>query len=269
MNLASSSRRRARSGFTLIELLVVIAIIAILAAILFPVFAQARSKARQAMCLSNMKQLGTAFMMYIQDYDETFPPTDYDMPVIGRITWPTLVDPYVKASIEKPVGALEPKNQRKSVFVCPSVDQPTPDPAWEALNGSPGSRPLLSYGTNSNLMPNGRGLVWPNVPAVKPLAAVGSPASLVMLAPNLGTVPNISGRDDQGYDGINRNDQQIYLARYRHSGGANYNFTDGHAKWFKAPANFKSQSFSGVCYRSPRAGAAFANCTAWYREIGD
>ena len=62
-----------KSGFTLIELLVVIAIIAILAAILFPVFAQAREKARQTACLSNMKQQGTAVMMYSQDYDETLP----------------------------------------------------------------------------------------------------------------------------------------------------------------------------------------------------
>src|SRR5579862_2964608 len=64
---------QARSGFTLIELLVVIAIIAILAAILFPVFAQAREKARSASCLSNTKQLGLGLVMYVQDYDETFP----------------------------------------------------------------------------------------------------------------------------------------------------------------------------------------------------
>ena len=64
---------RTTRAFTLIELLVVIAIIAILAAILFPVFAQARAKARQAACLSNMKQIGNALMMYTQDYDETLP----------------------------------------------------------------------------------------------------------------------------------------------------------------------------------------------------
>src|SRR5437899_22610 len=67
-----------RTGFTLIELLVVIAIIAILAAILFPVFAQARDKARQATCLSNCKQIGLAHMMYAQDYDETFSPSRYN-----------------------------------------------------------------------------------------------------------------------------------------------------------------------------------------------
>src|SRR6516165_5669613 len=67
-----SSARDSVFGFTLIELLVVIAIIAILAAILFPVFAKVREKARQTMCLSNEKQMGLAYMQYVQDYDETY-----------------------------------------------------------------------------------------------------------------------------------------------------------------------------------------------------
>jgi prepilin-type N-terminal cleavage/methylation domain-containing protein/prepilin-type processing-associated H-X9-DG protein len=78
-----ASMRRGRPGFTLIELLVVIAIIAILAAILFPVFAQAREKARQTTCLSNEKQLALAILMYVQDYDETYPLATYPKPEWG------------------------------------------------------------------------------------------------------------------------------------------------------------------------------------------
>jgi prepilin-type N-terminal cleavage/methylation domain-containing protein/prepilin-type processing-associated H-X9-DG protein len=108
---------RARRAFTLIELLVVIAIIAILAALLFPVFAQAREKARQTSCLSNLKQLGTAMVMYSQDYDELFPP------VIGReasdrfyfeMSWMSLIQPYVK---------------NLGVFIDPSSGFPSTD--WQ------------------------------------------------------------------------------------------------------------------------------------------
>ncbi len=99
MNAAKS-----KMGFTLIELLVVIAIIAILAAILFPVFAQARAQARKVVCLSNMKQIGLASMMYVQDYDEIFAPnrlykdgTNTDIAPNGA-TWHALIYPYIKNS---------------------------------------------------------------------------------------------------------------------------------------------------------------------------
>ena len=82
-----------KSAFTLIELLVVIAIIAILAAILFPVFAQAREKARQATCISNLKQLGLASMMYSQDYDENLVMLENSN---ARFTIANMLDPYIK-----------------------------------------------------------------------------------------------------------------------------------------------------------------------------
>jgi prepilin-type N-terminal cleavage/methylation domain-containing protein len=110
-------RRRTRTGFTLIELLVVIAIIAILAAILFPVFAQARESARRSGCQSNMKQVTTAILMYAQDYDETLPyQQDGDLCDYGKSShavWINSTMPYVK---------------NKQVWWCPSTDKWAPLP---------------------------------------------------------------------------------------------------------------------------------------------
>ena len=104
------SRNRA---FTLIELLVVIAIIAILAAILFPVFAQAREKARATACLSNLKQVGLALMMYTQDYDETNPPYNDGVTNFN--------DANVVATTPNFLGCLTPYTKNKGIYFCPSV----------------------------------------------------------------------------------------------------------------------------------------------------
>lgn len=124
---------RSRSGFTLIELLVVIAIIAILAAILFPVFVQARESARSASCLSNMKQIGLALRMYGQDYDETYPNIRlYSDPHLAccnaDLTWKNVVQPFIK---------------NKGVYACPSN---------KFVNFRPGNKATLNS--------NGQGEGW-------------------------------------------------------------------------------------------------------------
>ena len=107
---------RSRSGFTLIELLVVIAIIAILAAILFPVFAQAREKARAITCISNCKQLGLASTMYTQDYDETLVPAHINScDGSGRGTWMSLLNPYMKN-----VNGTGQGGNGGTIVACPS-----------------------------------------------------------------------------------------------------------------------------------------------------
>lgn len=101
-------------GFTLIELLVVIAIIAILAAILFPVFAKAREKARQASCQSNLKQIGQAHLMYQQDFSETGPPSSF---AAAQLLWYDRLDPYVKTLQRSQPTA---NNIPGGVYICPS-----------------------------------------------------------------------------------------------------------------------------------------------------
>jgi prepilin-type N-terminal cleavage/methylation domain-containing protein len=112
---------RNRGGFTLIELLVVIAIIAILAAILFPVFAQAREKARQTACTSNLKQIGTAFAMYTEDYDERLPDRR-DL----KISLPTGFHPWTTWPATDPRGAwaqivMQPYVKNNDIWACPSI----------------------------------------------------------------------------------------------------------------------------------------------------
>ncbi len=115
--MVSHSKAGRSTAFTLIELLVVIAIIAILAAILFPVFAQAREKARATTCVSNMKQISLATLMYTQDYDECFPFAQGND--VQRATIADLVDPYIKAGNLNNDSAGGNAWPETSVWVCP------------------------------------------------------------------------------------------------------------------------------------------------------
>lgn len=155
-----------RPAFTLIELLVVIAIIAILASILFPVFAQARDKARQAACLSNTKQVALGVMQYAQDYDETLPVQGDNGQNRGR--WFVQIYPYVKSA---------------EVFTCPNLPDAKLNPNQFALNNS---NPLSGYGWNTALgyyNPSQTTMTTLEINAASgvPLAEIRKPADTIMV----------------------------------------------------------------------------------------
>ncbi|MBC8143513.1 MAG: DUF1559 domain-containing protein, partial [Armatimonadetes bacterium] len=298
-----------RSGFTLIELLVVIAIIAILAAILFPVFAQAREKARQTSCLSNMKQIGLGLVQYVQDYDELNPTAYFHKAfnpasggtALGYIHWSALLQPYIKSN---------------QIWVCPS-DQlgghaPTcftgnnlgagfpegqlPDKCT-ATGIQDDQAPRISYTANSTILPRYRNINDANAGVtLVPEAEIESPAGTITIVELsnslncvngqsiLGSGRNSSHRSVNGFARVsgggtynqylgeqnditqpiravtvgeinpqlqacNATPQTIYslmtyMGTERHSGGSNYTYADGHAKWNKLsqtldPSNYQ------------------------------
>jgi len=185
-----------RRGFTLIELLVVIAIIAILAAILFPVFAKAREKARQSSCLSNVKQLCTGIMMYSQDYDGRYPFTYWGGPppppwVGSWVYWYQLIMPYVKNS---------------QIFYCPSFSTAaSPDASygmpWWYASTTDSSISGMSYGVAGTVMI-----------AETTWGVLDGPSFFASYQ----SAPVNTGR-----------------LRDQHNDGLNLGFADGHAKWQK------------------------------------
>lgn len=240
----------------MIELLVVIAIIAILAAILFPVFAQARAKARQTACLANQRQLGIALLAYAQDYEETLPPANYPSPRGNNTSWQFMVDPYIKANF--PDRVSDSDNQEVSIFVCPEY--------IKTADKSPVTRPSSSYGANANVMIS-YGVNGPmtGIGILSTLATVEYPSNLVVLSPHRGNCVWTEGDDrNKGMSGATPAcNRGFVVARNRHNNGANYLLADGHAKWFPAPSRYDDQSLSRVIWRRSLAPSGAA---AWFRE---
>lgn len=198
-------------GFTLIELLVVIAIIAILAALLFPVFARAREKARQTSCMSNLKQLGTASLMYAQDYDDMFLPHCLrDLSDFSRVPsayWFQLVMPYV---------------QNDQVMICPSH------------GGAVGGHGVVgSYGyicDGFTLDPSNVNFVGLPFGGIGPMSAIHRPAEFIMLGETTAALCRVC---PLYHDHGPPDTPPIWPVQQRHNEGANYLFYDGHAKWFR------------------------------------
>ena len=205
-----------RYGFTLIELLVVIAIIAILAAILFPVFARAREKARQASCQSNMKQLALALLMYAQDYDETIPAWKVSggCGVGGVFSWKHVIYPYVK---------------NKQVFICPSS-------RWKAYTTCRWYHPL------ANAMQLGQSYAlndcWDGGGSARELelAKILRPSELILI----GEAPH------QLFRALDRPDPNDHTCGTNwpavHNGGINLAYTDGHVRWLRRDRVFSTKA---------------------------
>jgi prepilin-type N-terminal cleavage/methylation domain-containing protein/prepilin-type processing-associated H-X9-DG protein len=206
-----------RAGFTLIELLVVIAIIAILAAILFPVFAQARAKARQTACLSNLKQVGTGLMMYAQDYDETLPGNNSKS--VEALDLPLgFMDP---GSVRNWAKSLMPYVKNLDVWKCPQAP-----PRRETA--SPGYNYSDTAGAgNTNYYLNG-------IPSDRPLAVIPNPADIIflhetsVLTRTCQVRPRLTSLTATTYTEANTPTYDFI-----HNEGANLLFCDGHAKWQK------------------------------------
>lgn len=206
-----------RRGFTLIELLVVIAIIAILAAILFPVFARAREKARQTSCLSNVKEITLAVIMYISDYDQKYPPSSYQLtgstlPCDGKVFWPIMVEPYIKTGMDNSSWS---GGGGGSIWRCPSAGTLT---SWYCGAYADYGMNTYIFNDAEALLQRPAELVMIGEPWIAHTTAPTSREGWYVLSSLYEDDPNCSGY----YAGCG--------TRYDHNSMSNFGFCDGHAK---------------------------------------
>ncbi len=210
-----------RRGFTLIELLVVIAIIAILAAILFPVFARAREKARQASCLSNVKQITLGLLMYAQDYDGRWVRTRTIPGHAGWATWTAAIYPYVK---------------NDQIYRCPSADTGTYGTSCEHCSVTHADLGTFFYACDYtfNRVRNPVTQANEGVEGRKD-SSFEKPATLAVLVDGRRSLLHFYGwaRALQGIDG--RGCDPTLAGR--HNGLCNVGYSDGHAKAYKPPSS--------------------------------
>lgn len=251
-----------RNAFTLIELLVVIAIIAILAAILFPVFAKAREKARQTACLSNVRQLGMAAVMYASDYDERYPPRRLGNSATGlRVNvGPPPCDDRLAWSAQRIPSILQPYVRNAGIFVCPSwsttktcranFPQPTCQWSYSWLTGSPWHTIGLSTGDPGSSLchvcdrhcPSALNQSIFDIYQGPKVSQVVAPASTIMVIEfKIGAGYGAPASVDSDAAAAGDSAHPYIAAELAnpnsqvHNDGNNYAFCDGHAKWMKAP----------------------------------
>jgi prepilin-type N-terminal cleavage/methylation domain-containing protein/prepilin-type processing-associated H-X9-DG protein len=235
---------KSRRGFTLIELLVVIAIIAILASILFPVFARARENARRASCQSNLKQIGLGWMQYAQDYDETMPSAvdggtgaTYP-PNSGWMNYTAFPANKTAKSFHPELGSLYPYIKSTQIFVCASDTQGQSSGNSYAANAC-----VFQVGTNSS-RPG------------KSLAAFDETTKWFLLGEENSDAP-AQGSTDDGYMIVGNTFTD------RHLDGTNLLFLDGHVKWYRNETARSSWFFYGgqpTGTFTPRANDTINNC---------
>jgi prepilin-type N-terminal cleavage/methylation domain-containing protein/prepilin-type processing-associated H-X9-DG protein len=281
-----AQHRSSARAFTLIELLVVIAIIAILAAILFPVFAQAREKARQTSCLSNMKQLTTAVLMYVQDYDERFPLVAPDG-VIASFTTPPDATPTSAVGLARRqafwTSSIFPYVKNWGIYTCPSATDERSDVFGVSSAQSNGIK--FSYTLNGYLN------AWS-------LAGSPAPARVIMFSEGLGkgTMPRFGNQfplslSDAGTymatfspgNGANCAGNGAVAGRYGfsfnynrswlvHTDGSNYAYMDGHVKYARNPSS--ASPWARLNADGTPASLWVANtattgwCNTWYYNYG-